>query len=555
MLQHRIDAAMGRVDADLVLKNADYVNVFSNEILHGDIAICDGVIVGIGSYHGKTEVDVGGKIVAPGLIDSHIHLESSLVCPSEFVRAVLPHGTTAVVTDPHEIANVMGIDGLRFMLQATENLPLSTYFMLPSCVPATAFEEAGAVLNAKDLQPWFDHPRVLGLAEMMNAFGVTHCDETVLEKISSANRIDGHAPMLSGKELNAYVAAGIQSDHECSDLDEALEKLRLGQYIMIREGTAAHNLQALSPLLNGSFADRCLLCTDDKHPSDLLQIGHMDAIIRKAVENGANPIAAIRAASRNAAEYFGLRAQGAIAPSYRADLVVFDSLEKFHVEQVYCGGVCQFDGSLKPFAAPEIDKNLTERALHTVHTDPIEVKDLQTEASLAIIGMIDHQLLTTDAGRANKIDVENDILKIAVIERHHHTGHIGICYLKGYGLKQGAVATSISHDSHNIIAVGTNEADMALAVNQLIAQGGGITVANGEITANVPLEIAGLMSQTDLHTVNEALETAKETAHQQGTNPNIDPFMSLSFMSLPVIPTTRLTTKGAVDVLTQSYIS
>lgn len=559
-LRRRMEVATGRQRADLVLKNATYVNVFSNELLVADIAVCDGVVVGIGSYQGRQEIDMTGKVVCPGLIDSHIHLESSLVSPVEFARAVLPHGTTTVVTDPHEIANVMGVDGIKFMLQATQGLPLYVQFMLPSCVPATGFEEAGAVLNQEDLEPLYDEPRVIGLAEMMNAFGVTHGAPDVLDKIAAAQLhgkpIDGHAPGLSGNELNAYAAAGIDSDHECATAEEGLEKLRRGQYIMIREGTAARNLQALAPLLQSQYAARCLFCTDDKHPSDLLEKGHMDAIVRAAIGYGADPIWAVRAASLHAAQRFGLTGRGAIAPGYCADFTVVDELHSFRVEQVFCGGTAVYtDGELCPLPEPAVDADLQEHALHTFQVAPLHPEQFQTHGDLAVMGMVPGQIITVDAGRADRVDTEKDILKIAVIERHHGTGHIGLGYIQGYGLKHGAVATSISHDSHNLIVVGANDADMAAAANQVVRQGGGITVMkDGAAVGNVVLELAGLMSQSDLVTVNRSLEDAKAAAHALGVSTGIDPFMTLSFMSLPVIPSVRLTTRGMVDVATQQYI-
>lgn len=556
--QRLIDVAAGRAPADLVLKDVRYVNVFSGEICRGDVAVVGDRIAGIGSYGAPNEIHLDG-VVCPGLTDAHIHLESSLVSPAEFAKAVVPHGTTCVVTDPHEITNVMGTDGVEFMLRATEGLPLDVFFMLPSCVPATPLDEAGAELDWAAIDRFYGNPRVLGLAEMMNAFGVVHDDEAVLAKIAAAERsgkrVDGHAPGLSGGELCAYVGAGVQSDHECSDPDEAMEKLRLGQYIMIRDGTAARNLEALAPLLHGKPADRCLLCTDDKHPIDLLEKGHIDYILRKAVACGADPIAAVTAATRNATQYFGLRDRGAIAPGLRADFTVFDDLEHFRVQAVYHGGVCVYDGALAPFAPPENDPILREKALDTFHVAHIAPEDFAPNGSQGVIGMIPGQIVSTDEGRAERPDPANDVLRIAVIERHRNTGHIGLGYLKGYGLKTGAVATSISHDSHNIIVVGATAEEMALAVRRVVENRGGITVVRGEeIIGDVPLELGGLMSDTPLTEINEKLEAAKRAAFALGVNEGIDPFMTLSFMSLPVIPALRLTTRGMVDVLTQRYI-
>ena len=553
-----IDVATGRSPADLVLKDAVYVNVFSGELCRGDIAIVGDRIAGIGSYSGITERSVKG-VVCPGFTDAHIHLESSLVSPSALARAVVPHGTTCVVTDPHEITNVMGTKGIDYMLQATRDLPMDVFFMLPSCVPATPLDEAGAVLDWSAIDRYYEHPRVLGLAEMMNAFGVVHNDTSALMKILAAKRhgkrVDGHAPGLRGGELSAYTAVGVRSDHECSELEEAMEKLRLGQFIMIRDGTAARNLDALVPLLQGKTAQRCLLCTDDKHPIDLLEKGHIDYILLKAVHFGADPVSAVTAATRNAAQYFGLNDRGAIAPGYLADLTVVEDLRDFRVLQVYKAGSCRYDGALVPFPSALVSEDLQDCATDTFHVAHIRESDFAPNGSQGVIGMVPGQIVSTDNGRADAPDLARDILRIAVIERHRSTGHIGLGYIQGYGLKRGAVATSISHDSHNIIVVGTNAADMAAAARQVVADRGGITVVeDGVVRGNVPLEIAGLMSDTDLPVLNEKLESAKQAAYALGVSPGIDPFMTLSFMSLPVIPTLRLTTRGMVDVATQQLV-
>ncbi len=558
--QHLVDVAAGRKKADLVLKNATYVNVFSNELCQGDIAVAKGQIVGMGSYEGETEVDVSGKIVCPGFVDAHIHLESSLVSPKEFARAVLPHGTTTVITDPHEITNVMGTDGIDYMLQATEGLPIDVRFMLPSCVPATPLDESGANLDYRAIDSFYEHGRVQGLAEMMNFVGVINGDAEVISKIVAAQahhkKIDGHAPGIRDKDLAAYIAAGVYSDHECSDIEDAMAKLRNGQFIMIRDGTAAKNLEALVDLLKQPYYDRCMFCTDDKHPNDLLEKGHIDYIIKKAISYGVDPIVAVKTACHNPARYFALNNRGAIAPGYLADFAIIDSFESFNVELVYKKGVltCK-NGEVQDFPAPEIDDYLVKRAHDTFHVAHLSAEDFKDERPRGVIGLVPGEIVSTDNGYASGVDVEKDILKIAVIERHKNTHHIGLGYLQGYGLKRGAVATSISHDSHNIIVVGTNEEDMACAANAIVEHHGGIAVVeDGKLLGGVVLEIAGIMSEESLVTVNEKLERAKELAFEMGVSRGIDPFMTLSFMSLPVIPTLRLTTRGVIDVIKQQYI-
>lgn len=550
--QRIIAVAAGREKADLVLKNAKYLNVFSNEFLCGDIAVANGLIAGVGKYDGKTEIDVSGKLVLPGFIDAHIHLESSMVTPAEFAKAVVAHGTTTVITDPHEITNVMGIDGVEYMIQASQNLPIDVHFMMPSCVPATEIDESGAELDCKDIDLYLDNKKVLGLAEMMNYVGVINGDKNVLSKIVTSQahhkKIDGHAPELSGNDLNAYIAAGVYSDHECSTFENALEKLRKGQFIMIREGTAAHNLKALMPLLTQQYYSRCMFATDDKHPSDLLHGGHIDYIVKQALKNGADPIVALKTATHHAARYFLLNNKGAIASGYLADIVVVDNLEDFNVETVFKRGKLVFDGEVKDFSAPTVDEKLAEKCFDTFHLDSVKPSSFKVDGKLGLIGLVGGELLTRNLGTADKIDVENDILKIACIERHKGTNHIGVGYVKGYSLKSGAVATSVAHDSHNIITVGCNDDDIAVAVNAIKDSKGGIAVVeNGKIKALLELPIAGLMSDEPLTTVNEKLENAKSSAYELGADKSIDPFMTLSFLSLPVIPSLRITTKGVFD--------
>ena len=550
--QRIIAVAAGREKADLVLKNAKYLNVFSNEFLCGDIAVANGLIAGVGKYDGKTEIDVSGKLVLPGFIDAHIHLESSMGTHAEFAKAVVAHGTTTVITDPHEITNVMGIDGVEYMIQASQNLPIDVHFMMPSCVPATEIDESGAELDCKDIDLYLDNKKVLGLAEMMNYVGVINGDKNVLSKIVTSQahhkKIDGHAPELSGNDLNAYIAAGVYSDHECSTFENALEKLRKGQFIMIREGTAAHNLKALMPLLTQQYYSRCMFATDDKHPSDLLYGGHIDYIVKQALKNGADPIVALKTATHHAARYFLLNNKGAIASGYLADIVVVDNLEDFNVETVFKCGKLVFDGEVKDFSAPTVDEKLAEKCFDTFHLDSVTPSSFKVDGKLGLIGLVGGELLTRNLGTADKIDVENDILKIACIERHKGTNHIGVGYVKGYSLKSGAVATSVAHDSHNIITVGCNDDDIAVAVNAIKDSKGGIAVVeNGKIKALLELPIAGLMSDEPLTTVNEKLENAKLSAYELGADKSIDPFMTLSFLSLPVIPSLRITTKGVFD--------
>lgn len=550
--QRLIAVAAGREKADLVLKNAKYLNVFSNEFLCGDIAVANGLIASVGKYDGKTEIDVSGKLVLPGFIDAHIHLESSMVTPAEFAKAVVAHGTTTVITDPHEITNVMGIDGVEYMIQASQNLPIDVHFMMPSCVPATEIDESGAELDCKDIDLYLDNKKVLGLAEMMNYVGVINGDKNVLSKIVTSQahhkKIDGHAPELSGNDLNAYIAAGVYSDHECSTFENAIEKLRKGQFIMIREGTAAHNLKALMPLLTQQYYSRCMFATDDKHPSDLLYGGHIDYIVKQALKNGADPIVALKTATHHAARYFLLNNKGAIASGYLADIVVVDNLENFNVETVFKRGKLVFDGEVKAFSAPTVDEKLAEKCFDTFHLDSVTPSSFKVDGKLGLIGLVGGELLTRNLGTADKIDVENDILKIACIERHKGTNHIGVGYVKGYSLKSGAVATSVAHDSHNIITVGCNDDDIAVAVNAIKDSKGGIAVVeNGKIKALLELPIAGLMSDEPLTTVNEKLENAKLSAYELGADKSIDPFMTLSFLSLPVIPSLRITTKGVFD--------
>lgn len=572
-LAERILAAAGTKKASLVLKHGRVVNVFTSRLVEADVAVEDGVIVGIGEYEGESEIDLRGAVVCPGLIDGHIHLESSMVAPGEFEKTVIPHGTQAVITDPHEIANVAGVEGIRFMMDRTAGLNLDVYFMLPSCVPATGLDESGAVLSEEKLEPFYQEERVLGLAELMNSYGTTRADSGILEKLEGARirgkLIDGHAPGLGGKELNAYVTAGVQSDHECSDAAEAIEKLECGQWIMIREGTAARNLEALMPLFEEPYYHRCMLVTDDKHPGDLLKLGHIDYIIRKAVSLGADPLHAVIMGSWNAACYFGLKNVGAVAPGYAANLIVVSDLEKFEVRQVYKNGKLVAENGCMKEGILAAESKYTEtpaRIGDSFHLREIEAEQLRIEKKgghVRVLCLTPGELTTTERlspwiekeGFAPGVNTDEDIVKMAVFERHHDTGHIGLGFLGGYGLKCGAVATSIAHDSHNLIIAGTNDEDMILAGNTVRNNHGGLAVVSeGRVLGELPLPIAGLMSEEAAESVDEKLESLKKETRKLGIPEGIDPFMTLAFASLPVIPKLRLNTYGLIDTEKQEIV-
>ncbi|MCD8248704.1 MAG: adenine deaminase [Lachnospiraceae bacterium] len=562
----RIDVAAGNAKADVALKNARIVNVFTEKIEEADIAILGDTIAGIGRYHGGIEIDLEGKYVCPGFLDGHIHLESSMVSPREFERAVLPHGTTAVVTAPHESTNVAGSDGLRYILDATGDLTLDVYVMMPACVPCTAIDESGAVFEAKDIRPWYAQERILGLAEMMNSIGVVNKDEDILQKIVDVKNcgklIDGHAPLLSGNALNAYAGAGVLSDHECSNAQEAIEKLSLGQWIMIREGTAAMNLEALISLCEAPYYQRCMFVTDDRHPGDLIKKGHIDYIIRKAVRLGADPVHAIKMATWNPAQYFGLHDRGAVAPGYRADLVILENLEEIRVCGVYKDGKPAFEAE-KIISKPRTDY---PRVWDSFHMPEVSEADLavRTNGSIErVIELIPGELLTREllipkieeAGFPVGVDPAQDILKAVVFERHKNTGHRGIGFIKGYGIQKGAVASSVAHDSHNLIVIGASDRDIMLAANCVRKNGGGLAVViDGKVAGELPLPIAGLMSELSAEETEEQLENLKKLCRDIGLAEGIDPFMTLGFVSLPVIPQLRLTTRGIVDVGKQEVL-
>ncbi|MBU1744183.1 MAG: adenine deaminase [Proteobacteria bacterium] len=556
-LKNLIRVARGKQAPDLVLKGGRVLNVFSGEIIRADVAVCDGIIAGVGSYEGPVVIDAAGDYITPGFMDAHMHPESTLLLPAELARAVLARGTTAIIADPHEIANVLGTEGIRFMLAASEGLPVDFYFLLPSCVPATDLETSGASLSVAELKTFRRQKRVLGLAEMMNYPGVLCGSDPVVEKLIAFRRRirDGHAPLLSGKDLNAYIAAGIRSDHECTVLAEAQEKLRLGMHIMIREGTQAKNLKELLPLVTSWNSRHCSLVTDDLHPHDLLSKGHLDHLIDIAVGEGIEPVEAVRMVTFNTARYFGLRDVGAVAPGYRADLLILQSLAPVRVRSVIKGGKKVFDDG--GFTGEE-----TTRA-ECGQISAMNVRPFNREAfavpsrgeRIRVIGLIPDQILTRQlilepAVRDGAIvsDVSRDILKLAVVERHRATGRIGLGFVQGFGLKEGALASSVAHDSHNIIAVGCDDGDLFAAVKAVEAMNGGLAaVRNGELLAGLPLPIAGLMSDRPLAEVARGWEELRRVARDFGSVP-AEPFMVLSFLALPVIPELKLTDRGLVDV-------
>ncbi len=554
VLSENIAAAQSRILPELVIKNVNYLNVFTESFEKADIAVNNGMIVGIGKYEGKEEINAEGKTLVPGFIDGHTHLESSVVSPKQYCKAVVPHGTVAVVTDPHEITNVLGKVGFEFIYDEVKNLPLDVYFMVPSCVPATPFDESGADLTIEDMEELIRKPRVLGLAEMMNFPGVLFSDCAVIDKLTLAKRceklIDGHAPQVSGKQICAYIGAGISSDHECVTEAEAKERVSLGQWIMIREGTAGKNLEALVGLLKKPYCDRCMFATDDKHPGELELWGHIDYIIKKAIKLGADPVCAYKAASFNAAQRFGLREHGAIAPGYKADFVILDDVKRVKISSVYKSGV-RVDDRVGEMVDSLKDENpFSKVAYDTVHIVPVTAENFKIKKDREkVIGLVKGQILTTDEGYAAEVDVQNDICKLSVVERHNATGNMACAYIKGYGLKKGAVATSIAHDSHNIICVGVNDEDMAAAVSRLAEiHGGMVVIEDGEVLAELSLPVGGIMCDLDVLTAEKSLYMVKNAAYELGVSRGIDPFMTLSFASLAVIPTLRLTTKGVVDV-------
>jgi len=562
IFKQRMDEARGLVKIDLVLRNARLVNVFSGEIHVTDIGIHQGYFVGIGSFNvAEQELDLCGKYVVPGLIDGHVHIESSHLCPEEFCSLLLAHGITTAVVDPHEIANVFGSKGIRFILTSVENLPFNTFVALPSCVPATELETSGARLGAEDLYEFVAHPKVIGLGEVMDFQGVIEAKPEMVEKLELPVRfIDGHAPGISPQDLNAYYLAGIHTEHECSTVEEARERLRRGFYLMLREGSAAKNLLELLPVVTTRNSGQCLLVTDDRHTIDLFQVGSIDHLVRLAIGAGMDPIQVIQMATINAARAIGLPRLGAVAPGYQADFVILKELDQFDIEEVYWRGVSQSKRGDRPRFKHISNEGLTD----SVHIGSWSQSKLRVTANsqqdltaqVQVIGVQAHSLVTSALIRTLPVingfvqtDPTQGVAKLAVIERHHETGNVGVGYVEGLGLKKGAIASTVAHDSHNLVVVGMSDEEMNLAILTCVEMGGGICLVDGEkVIGKLPLKIAGLMSDQAAEVVAETLSELQERAHSLGISEMVDPFMTLAFLSLPVIPELKLTDLGLVDV-------
>ena len=574
-VKDRVKIATGEKKADLVFKNAKFVNLFSERIDEADIAVCRAHIVGVGKYDGEVEVDCTNKILVPSFIDGHIHLESSMISPRSFRDLVVPHGTCAVITDPHEIANVAGIDGINYILKMTENLDLHVGVMIPSCVPSTPLDESGANLDSEAIKFLYDNDRIYGLAEMMNAYGVTHADDECLKKCVDAMNadklIDGHAPGLNGNLLNAYMTSAVSTDHECSNFDEAREKIERGMWVEIREGTACKDLDSLMKLFETPYCYRSMFATDDSHPDTIIKEGHIDKIIRKAIKNGANPISAIRMACLNPAIHYRLTHMGAIGVGYLANIVVLDDLETLKIDSCYLNGkkVSDNNNVLEKYSESDntLDKNEFKRVYYSFNMKNVNERNFEITATgtkQRVIEIISGGVLTKEAifdikennNSPYGVDLDRDIVKVAVVERHNATGHIGIGFIKGYGIKQGAIASSIGHDSHNIIVVGVNDKDMAMAVNTIKNNNGGIAiVCDNVLLGDLKLEVAGLMTENDENYVISNLEKLKDIAYfDLGVKRDIDPFMTLAFMQLSVIPELKIIPKGLVRVSEQKIV-
>jgi adenine deaminase len=552
MLSRLISVAKGETPADLLLANAKVINVFTGEIEEGNIAICGDRIAGIGDYKAKEVVDVGGRHIAPGLINGHIHPESSMLDIGQYARAVVPHGTTTLITDLHEIANVSGVAGIKYVLERARQLPLNLFLMAPSCVPATDKETSGATLGPEEIKQILKWPECLGLGEVMNFPGVIGGDEAVLKKIEYARGkiIDGHAPGLSGKDLSAYIAAGISSDHECVALEEAKEKLRQSMYIMLREGSSEKNLEALLPLVNDKTWPRCMFVVDDRTAADLLKDGDIDAVVRKAIRLGLDPVRAIQLATINTAGYFRREGLGGIAPGYFADLIVLGDLKSLRIDMVfYQGKLVAKEGKPLFSATHAADKSLTD----SVKIKPFNIERLRLKPSgkaEPVIEVVPGQIITKKGmEKLTSIpDIEKDILKLVVVERHQATGNIGVGLVRGFGLKRGALASSVAHDSHNIIAVGASDQDIFIAVKEIERLHGGlVAVGGGKVLSSLALPVAGLLSDEPLENVVNKLEGLEKVAAELGSR-LASPFATLSFLALPVIPEIRLTDRGLVEL-------
>lgn len=561
-LKRQIEVARGLRPADLLLREGKVVNVFSGEVYQTNVAICNDRIAGVGDYYqeGIEVFDAGGLCIIPGFIDAHVHIESSMLAPAEYARAVLPHGTTTVICDPHEIANVMGLEGIRYLLDSSKNIPLNLFVTASSCVPATHLETSGATISPAEIEELFRWDRVIGLGEVMNVPDVLKGNINGLEKILIARQrgcpIDGHSPALSGKNLNAYIGVGMSSDHESTSREEAAEKLRLGMYLMIREGSAARNLEGLLPVVTPTTDNRCMFVSDDRHPRDILREGHMDHILRKGVRLGMDPIIALRLATINPARAFMRRDIGAIAPGYRADIVAVNDLEGFMVHTVFKDGKIVVRAGKMVVDLPQ---GIDDRARKTMRVKDLSLDRFRVRISgkrVRVIELIAGQIYTRQVIEDVSVredgevmaDPTRDLLKIAVIERHRATGNIGLGFVKGFGLKDGALGSSVAHDSHNIIVIGTNDKDMYLAARKIIETGGGhVVVSGGQVIGNLPLPIAGLLSDRSLEEVVSAEERLLTAARGLGARP-ASPFIKLSFLALPVIPEIKITDKGLIDV-------
>lgn len=541
-----IDTAMSRTQPDLILKGGNVVDVFCGVIKKADVAVKDGIICGVGSYSGKNEVDVTGKYIMPGLVDAHVHIESSMVSPAEFAKAVMPHGVTTVIADPHEITNVCGIDGLNYMKDASKNIPLDVNLMLPSCVPATPFEHSGAALTAEDTQKIAKD--FFGIAEMMNYPGIVNADSETLGKLC-LDMIDGHAPLLTGNELDAYVSAGIKTDHECTSADELLEKASKGMYILLREGTLSRDIDKLIKGVNSHTLRRCAFCTDDRFVGEIISDGSIDHCIRKTVSLGLDSIDAIIMATLNACEMYGMKQKGAIAPSYIADIIVSDDLLLNNISRVYKNGALVCENGKALFDREPSDASRVTNTVHIPSIMPDFFADEKTE-SFTAIELIPESIITKKV-TAKKGD---KLTKVCVIERHKNLGTKGIAYVTNYGITNGAIAATIGHDSHNVIVAGDNDADMALAVNTLGSDGGIAVVSGGEVLAFMPLPIAGLMSLGSAEEVTEQHDALAAAAKKLGITDKVDPFLSLFFLPLPVIPEIRITDLGLFDVTKFDFI-